>query len=51
MLIFKLDLSSLDEATKISGRGVGIDIVKTNIKKSMGRLNLIPKKEKALSSS
>ena len=40
MLIFKPGFSSIDEATEISGRGIGMDVVKTNIEKLNGSIEL-----------
>jgi len=44
MLIFGAGLSTADEVTEISGRGVGMDVVKTNIHKLGGALKLETKK-------
>lgn len=38
MLIFKSGLSTKDEATDLSGRGVGMDVVMTNLKKWNGEV-------------
>jgi two-component system chemotaxis sensor kinase CheA len=40
MLIFGADLSTADQITDISGRGVGMDVVKTNIYKLGGAIKL-----------
>jgi two-component system chemotaxis sensor kinase CheA len=40
MLIFGAGLSTADEVTEISGRGVGMDVVKTNITKLGGVIKL-----------
>lgn len=40
MLIFGAGLSTADEITEISGRGVGMDVVKTNIQKLGGAIKL-----------
>jgi len=40
MLIFGAGLSTADEITEISGRGVGMDVVKTNIQKLGGAIRL-----------
>jgi two-component system chemotaxis sensor kinase CheA len=40
MLIFGAGLSTADEITEISGRGVGMDVVKTNIQKLGGIIKL-----------
>jgi two-component system chemotaxis sensor kinase CheA len=40
MLIFGAGLSTADEITEISGRGVGMDVVKTNIHKLGGAIRL-----------
>jgi two-component system chemotaxis sensor kinase CheA len=40
MLIFGAGLSTAEEVTEISGRGVGMDVVKTNIQKLGGVLKL-----------
>ena len=40
MLIFGAGLSTADEVTEISGRGVGMDVVKTNIHKLGGAIKL-----------
>ncbi len=39
-LIFRAGLSTAKEVTDISGRGVGMDVVKTNITKLKGRIDL-----------
>ncbi len=44
MLIFGAGLSTADEVTEISGRGVGMDVVKTNIHKLGGVIKLDTKK-------
>ena len=40
MLVFGAGVSTADEITDISGRGVGMDVVKTNIHKLGGAINL-----------
>ncbi len=40
MLVFGAGVSTADEVTDISGRGVGMDVVKTNIHKLGGAINL-----------
>ena len=40
MLIFGAGLSTADTITDISGRGVGMDVVKTNIQKLGGAIKL-----------
>ena len=40
MLVFGAGVSTADEITDISGRGVGMDVVKTNIQKLGGAINL-----------
>ena len=40
MLIFRSGLSTKDEATDLSGRGVGMDVVMTNIKKWNGEVTI-----------
>ena len=40
MLIFGAGLSTAEEVTEISGRGVGMDVVKTNIQKLGGAIRL-----------
>ncbi len=42
-LIFKSGMSTAQEVSKVSGRGVGLDIVKRNIEALNGRLSLISK--------
>ncbi|QNQ10986.1 chemotaxis protein CheA [Sphingomonas alpina] len=39
-LVFEAGLSTKDEATAISGRGVGMDVVRTNIEQIGGRIDL-----------
>ncbi|MGJ3630018.1 ATP-binding protein [Sphingomonas sp. MMS24-JH45] len=39
-LVFEPGLSSRDEATALSGRGVGMDVVKANVKQAGGRIAL-----------
>ncbi|MCD6342444.1 MAG: hypothetical protein J7L76_01530, partial [Spirochaetaceae bacterium] len=39
-VLFRPGFSSRDEATSISGRGVGLDAVKEDIKKMGGRINI-----------
>lgn len=40
-LVFEPGFSTADKVTEISGRGVGMDMVRTNIEKIGGRVNLI----------
>lgn len=40
MLIFMPNLSSKEEVSELSGRGVGMDVVKANIEKMNGSINL-----------
>jgi len=40
MLVFGAGVSTADQITDISGRGVGMDVVKTNIQKLGGAINL-----------
>jgi len=44
--IFQPGFSTSKEVTDISGRGVGLDVVKTNLKKINGMIDLITEKEK-----
>lgn len=39
-LVFEPGLSSRDEATSVSGRGVGMDVVKANVEQTGGRIQL-----------
>ena len=39
-LIFKPGFSSSEEITEISGRGVGMDVVKSNIEKINGKVEI-----------
>ncbi|VXC91577.1 chemotaxis protein CheA [Sphingomonas sp. 8AM] len=39
-LIFEAGLSSRDEVTALSGRGVGMDVVKANVEQAGGRISL-----------
>ncbi|MDI9611053.1 MAG: chemotaxis protein CheA [Archaeoglobales archaeon] len=45
-LIFLPGFSTKDQATEISGRGVGMDVVKTTVEKLGGSLRVISEKEK-----
>lgn len=40
-LIFEPGLSSRDEVTALSGRGVGMDVVKANVEQAGGRISLV----------
>ncbi len=40
-LVFEPGLSSRDEATSVSGRGVGMDVVKANVEQTGGRIQLL----------
>ena len=44
MLIFAPGFSTKDEATEISGRGVGMDVVKTTVERLGGRVRVTSKK-------
>jgi two-component system chemotaxis sensor kinase CheA len=46
MLVFGAGLSTAEEVTEISGRGVGMDVVKTNIHKLGGHIKLDTEKNK-----
>ena len=46
MLIFAPGFSTKDEANEISGRGVGMDVVKTTVEKLGGSIKLISEKNK-----
>lgn len=46
MLIFSPGFSTKDKATEISGRGVGMDVVKTTVEKLGGSIKLISEKGK-----
>ncbi|WP_135612981.1 chemotaxis protein CheW [Methanococcoides sp. AM1] len=46
MLIFTSGLSTKDSATEISGRGVGMDAVKTTVEKLGGKIKIYSKKGK-----
>lgn len=45
-LIFHPGLSSKDEATEVSGRGVGMDVVKQNVQHARGTIKIHSEKEK-----
>ncbi|MEM4156413.1 MAG: chemotaxis protein CheA [Archaeoglobaceae archaeon] len=45
-LVFLPGFSTKDQATEISGRGVGMDVVKTTVEKLGGSLRVISEKEK-----
>jgi two-component system chemotaxis sensor kinase CheA len=47
-LIFEPGLSTKDEVTAISGRGVGMDVVRANIEQIGGRIELINAKDRGL---
>jgi two-component system chemotaxis sensor kinase CheA len=47
-LIFEPGLSTKDEVTAISGRGVGMDVVRANIEQIGGRIDLINAKDRGL---
>ncbi len=47
-LIFEPGLSTKDEVTAISGRGVGMDVVRANIEQIGGRIDLINSKGRGL---
>ncbi len=49
MLIFRSGLSTKDEATDLSGRGVGMDVVMTNLKKWNGEVIITNQPGKGLS--
>ncbi len=44
--LFLPGFSTREDVTELSGRGVGMDIVKNNVKKLGGRINIITKKDK-----
>ncbi|MEM2727088.1 MAG: chemotaxis protein CheA [Archaeoglobaceae archaeon] len=46
MLIFMPGFSTKDSVTEISGRGVGMDVVKTTVEKLGGSLKLVSEKDK-----
>jgi len=48
MLIFAPGFSTKDSATEISGRGVGMDVVKTTVEKLGGSINLSSEKNKGM---
>ncbi|KTT69072.1 chemotaxis protein CheA [Sphingomonas endophytica] len=48
-LIFEPGLSSRDEVTALSGRGVGMDVVKANVEQAGGRIALSNRRGKGLS--
>jgi len=47
-LIFEPGLSTKDEVTAISGRGVGMDVVRANIEQIGGRIDLLNAKDRGL---
>jgi len=47
-LIFEPGLSTKDEVTAISGRGVGMDVVRANIEQIGGRIDLVNAKDRGL---
>jgi two-component system chemotaxis sensor kinase CheA len=47
-LIFEPGLSTKDEVTAISGRGVGMDVVRANIEQVGGRIDLVNAKDRGL---
>jgi two-component system chemotaxis sensor kinase CheA len=47
-LIFEPGLSTKDEVTTISGRGVGMDVVRANIEQIGGRIDLVNAKDRGL---
>jgi two-component system chemotaxis sensor kinase CheA len=47
-LIFEPGLSTKDEVTAISGRGVGMDVVRANIEQIGGRIDLVNTKDRGL---
>lgn len=47
--IFKPGLTTKEGVSEISGRGVGMDIVRTNVRKLQGKINLITKKDRGTS--
>ena len=47
-LIFEPGLSTKDEVTTISGRGVGMDVVRANIEQVGGRIDLVNAKDRGL---
>lgn len=49
MLIFEPGFSTVDEATKISGRGVGMDVVKRTVEGLRGKLEIESKEGKGTS--
>uniref|UniRef100_UPI0035C7D4D8 chemotaxis protein CheA n=1 Tax=Sphingomonas sp. TaxID=28214 RepID=UPI0035C7D4D8 len=50
-LIFEPGFSSRDEATELSGRGVGMDVVKANVEKAGGRISLVNRPGRGLTVS
>jgi len=47
-LVFEPGLSTKDEVTAISGRGVGMDVVRANIEQIGGRIDLVNAKDRGL---
>lgn len=45
-MLFKPGFSSIEDVTSLSGRGVGLDVVKTSIKKMGGTVEVATQKEK-----
>jgi two-component system, chemotaxis family, sensor kinase CheA len=45
-IIFEPGFSTADKVTEISGRGVGMDVVRKNIEKIRGKIDIVSEKEK-----